>query len=93
MEYREQSTFTYTNISAVGYPKFQRWCDIRGFHCRMLKRADFPEGQPDYAYVKDRNGKLHTLRKGIVCVETKLTEQEVIDIESKVGSMTLDEIQ
>jgi len=84
--------FTYTNITAVGYPKFQKWCDLRGYHCRGIERPDFPEGQPDFAYMKDTNGKLHRLRKGIICVETNFSEEDVLDIESIVGDMIYEEI-
>ena len=90
--YKEKDAFTYTNISAAGYPGFQKWCDLRGFHCRGIKRPDFPEGQPDFAYMKDDFGGLHRVHKGIICVETKLTSEEVIDIESVVGRMILEEI-
>ena len=85
--YKEKDTYTYTNISAVGYPSFKKWCDLIGFHCRGIKKPDFPEGQPDFAYMKDSNGGLHRIRKGIICVETKLTSEEVIDIESVAGWM------
>ena len=90
--YKEKETFTYTNISALGYPNFQKWCDLRGFHCRGIEKPDFPEGQPDFAYIKDREGGLHRTRTGIICVETKLTSEEVIDIEAVVGRMRSEDI-
>ena len=91
-DYKLLDHLTYTNISAAGYPKFQKWCDLRGYHCRGIKRPDFPEGQPDFAYMKDHKGKLHRLRIGIICVETNLSEEDVLDIESVVGGMIYEEI-
>lgn len=84
--------FTYTNISAAAYPNIKKWCDLRGYHCRGIERPDFPEGQPDFAYMKDRKGKLHTLHKGIICVETNFSEEDVLDIDATIGRMIYEEI-
>ena len=42
--------------------------------------------------MKDHKGKLHRLRIGIICVETNLSEEDVLDIESVVGGMIYEEI-
>ena len=81
--------FTYTNISAAAYPNIKKWCDLRGYHCRGIERPDFPEGQPDFAYMKDRKGKRLTNEEIIHYQKIIVALHRQIDIVEKIDDLIM----